>query len=490
MRRSWLNLSSAVAVLVWALGWLGPRAAAGNEYTDIASAFDTDNPFSIFAGVDYSFAAKRASIKRELSGPGHPEAPPDTIPIVKDLVFAEDRHIITPHLQLGIFHDVELRFSLPITLALNRSYDFDQRADPCTFPSMGGMATCVDRTNSSTLGDHILPDGTSGKIGYDANDPTTGFDLNSKTVFRSPGRSGLDQLHIGLSWAPMNQARDDTKPTWILGAEVRISVGQIMKLDAADPQSQTGVSTGVHEFRAQTSISKRTSWAEPFVMFWWQAPIGVRGDNARDPDSSLFWNVGFGQREHSPQQQAGTMFGFDATLWENPKEQQRINLGFVGTVMAHFAGLGYSEMWEIFACGGDPMCDPGAPLRIRLDPTDPSSPIVNHPGVTSIENYMSFAGRIGVNGQIGPHAKFSVAFDLGRDQSHAISYTDAGTVFPACGPMNPAPNCEGPPADNVVTPGTREVNPLHVQLIDVAGRRFIVDEATTYTVLVQGELLF
>jgi hypothetical protein len=34
------------------------------------------------------------------------------------------------------------------------------------------------------------------------------------------------------------------------------------------------------------------------------------------------------------------------------------------------------------------------------------------------------------------------------------------------------------------------VNPLHKQLIDVAGRRYIVDETTTYSLLASGQILF
>jgi hypothetical protein len=490
--RVWPNVTwgvAAVSIVLIVASSSGGDARA-NEVSDIASAFDdSDFTFNIILGVDYAFQAKRAAIKRELSGATGTGAPVDTIPIVRDLLFSEDKHLITPHVAIGLFRDVQLRVALPIVLSLNRSYEFDQSASPCVLPGSGSTPTCVDRTNSSTLIDGLLPDGSNGKLGYDANDPATNFDLNSKTVFRSVGRSGLDTLNVGLSWAPMNQARDDTLPTWILTAEFHISIGKLMKFSRLDPQSQTGVAAGAHEFRGEMSVSKRTSWAEPFVVFWWQAPFAVRGDNPNDPESSAFWNVGFGQRETLPQQQAGTMFGLNATLFENPKEQQRISLELMGTIMAHFAGQGYSEIWEILAYAGDIKNDPNAPLGVNLDPTRPDNALVSHPGTTTIENYMTFAGRIGVNGQVGPHAKLSVAFELGRDQTHAITYDDAGAVFPMCGPTHAPPNCEAT-TDNVVTPGTREVNPLHKSLIDVAGRRFIIDDSTTYSFLVSGQLLF
>src|SRR5262245_54002326 len=126
------------------------QAASANEWSDIASAFDDVNPYHVFLGVDYTFSARRAAIKRELSGATNTGAAPDTIPIVKDLVFAEDRHVVTPHLELGIFRDVQLGVALPIVVSMNRTYEFDQ-GEPCVFPGMGPQPTCVDRTNSTTM---------------------------------------------------------------------------------------------------------------------------------------------------------------------------------------------------------------------------------------------------------------------------------------------------------------------------------------------------
>ena len=40
------------------------------------------------------------------------------------------------------------------------------------------------------------------------------------------------------------------------------------------------------------------------------------------------------------------------------------------------------------------------------------------------------------------------------------------------------------------TPGTAEVNPLHRQIIDVVGRRYIAGGSAVFTFLVGGTLLF
>ncbi len=484
-----MRRAHALALLALAVLLSLPGRARAVEWTEIASSFDDGDQFDLFMGVNYAFDARRAAIKRELSGAPNTGAVPGAVPVVKDLVFREDRHTITPWAKLGVFHDLQLGFSLPIVINLARSYEFDQRSDPCIFPNPNEPATCINRTNSSTLLDGILPglQGTDDSIGYDANDPDTGFAADSKMVFRSIGRSGLDQVNFNLSWAPMNQERDDTKPTWVLAAEVRISVGRIMRFNRNDPSADAGVSRGVHELRLSTAVSKRTRWAEPYVYFWWQAPIGVRGDTPEDPDGSLYWDVGFGQRTKSVQQRAGTQFGFEAIVYDRRPQMERFSLEFTGRVEAHFNGMGYSEMWEPFAFAGDFRNYPNGPLVVDPDPTSATNQPISHPGVTVIENYLTFGGRFGIHAQLGERVKFNASFEIGRDQTHAITFTDAGTELPGCasGSMPCEVNDDG-----VVTSGTQEVDPLHKQLIDIAGRRYLVDETTTYTAMVEGQILF
>jgi hypothetical protein len=462
-----------------------PRPAHAAEGTEVATAFDDENPFDILIGVYYNFEARRAAIKREFSGLPDSTAPDGVIPIVKDLIYSQQRHTITPQIDV-MFHGLQLTLALPVVLSDTREMEFDQRAEPCVFPGGTEPATCIDRTNSSTLIDGILPDGSDGRMGYDANDPTTNFSPDSATVFRGVNRSGLDQFHIGLTWGPMSQRRDDTKPNWVIGAELRLSVGQLMKFNRMSPDSETGVSPGVHEIRLHTELSKRTAWAEPFISFWWQAPIGVRGDNVADPNGSLFWDVGFGQETNSPQQRAGTLFGFEAIAYDNPKTKQSFSLRFQGRVEAHFEGKGYSEMWEAFSIGGD--LATGGPLVVDPDPTNAANANISHPGVSIIENYLTFGGSLGFRAQIGERARFGATFEIANDQAHIISFTDAGDEKPGCS-ATVTTGCENP-NDEVITPGTDEVDPLHQQRIDVVGRRYIVDETTNLQFMVAGTLMF
>lgn len=452
-----------------------PSVALGTEYTDPASAFDVADPFRFRLYVDYELEARRAAIKREFTGPDLGSVD-GKVPLTRDLLFRENRHVLTPAARVGLLPDLELVVELPIVVSATRRYSFDQRATPCLFGDdpQGRQATCVDQDNSLTFRDGILP-ASDTQLGFDAGDPIGNFPVDSKTVFRSPGRSGLDQLHLGLTWAALNQQRDDTKPTWIIGAQYWWSIGEIMRFDRLDPDGETGVSRGVHELFLFTSLAKRTSWSEPYVSFYYVAPVGMRGTEPGDPDGSLFWDVDFGQESIWPQQRGGTVMGLQAIPYDDKATQQKIALELNGRIEGVFEGRGYSELWEVLAFGGDARV-PGAPLVVDRDPLSTVDAPLSYPGVTTIESYLRLAGRVGVRGVVGENARFDASFNLGWDQPHAVTFADAGN--------------DSPDPDDVVTPGTSEVNPLHVRIIDVTGRRYIVDDSWTYAFFVSGTMLF
>lgn len=472
-------------------------AARAAEPTEIASVDDVGNKPHVQVTVDYSYEAKRAAVRREWQRTVV-DSPPGVIPVVQDLLFQQSRHTLTPRLAIG-FYDIELAAALPIVLSDSRELSLDQSGDPCIFPP-DPNPTCVDRQNSSTVrdiagapdsdGDGIpgLSDGLLPAEGYDAGDPNTNFSPTGKTVFRGVNRSGLDQIHLGLNWAVTNQARDDTKPTWVVGIELRYSVGKIARFNRFNPTSQDGVSRGVHEFRAETSFSKRSTWAEPYVSLWWMAPTGLRGDTPGDNNSSQFWDVGFGLERKMPQQQAGTIFGLEAWAWENVPQKQKITIQLEGSVSAHFAGRGYSEMWEVFSYAGDAVNNPGGPLVLDSDPTDAGDNPLSHPGTTEIENYLSGAARLGVRGQLGEYAKFGASFQVAFDQGHMITFTDAGNDKNNTGTIEMcSTDTSVPKADRVAS---CEVNPLHEPVIDTVGRRYIVDDSLTFGFFVNGTLMF
>ncbi|HUH00440.1 MAG TPA: hypothetical protein VML75_00515 [Kofleriaceae bacterium] len=447
-------------VVAGAAALLGTGPVAAGPHSEVASAFDEGDEFDLHVTIDYELDSRRATIRREQAGlPG--TGPDDPIPLVDDLRFESLRHTLTPRLELSIFTDLAITFALPIIIRDTRSLSLD------------GIAPGA----STTISDGLLP-----ATGFDANDPTgPGFtNANDSMIFRGPARAGLDQVHVGMVWAPMNQARDDTKPTWKLGAALRVPVGGIMKFDRMDPEGDTGVGRGLWEVHIYTTIAKQLTWAEPFVEMWWTAPF-------KHTDDSPFVDPGFGSKRTNGQQHAGTRFGLEAYLFNDKESKQRVSLELSTSLRANFEGRAYSEMWEIFSYAGDART--GGPLVLDADPTRPGIDALSHPGISNVENYLTLGGRVGIGAQLGEKVRFGASVALTHDQSHLISFADAGVDKPTCRAGQVPPACEVS-SNEVVDPGTDEVNPLHVQTIDQVGGRYRLDGADDFLFLVDARVLF
>ena len=469
-------MKQTTTALAAALAALATSPALAAPETDVPSALEAGDPFDLHASLGYRFTSRRSAIKRELSGfPG--TDPEGSTPIVKDLRFSLSRHEIVPRLEVGIFQDLWLSGELPIVLRSRGTLEFDQSTDPCVFAD-DGAPTCINAENSTTVQDGLLP-----PTGFDADDPAgPGFGGDASTIFRGPARAGLDQVHLGVGFAPMNQARDESKPTWKVGAELRFAIGKTVHLNRSAPGDDQGVSRGLHELELWTSMAKRIDWVVPYVHIWYRAPIGTTDDSPfRDLQRP------FGATSRRAQKIAGSRFGLEAIAWERPEEKQRIGLRLDADLQAHFEGRGLSDMWEVFQYAGA-ASQPDAPLRIDLDPTEGGLQALDHPGASNIENYLTMAGTIGIDAALGERIRLSASLSGLIEQSHLISFADAGIDSPRCA-EGESTDCET--NDNeVVDAGTAEVNPLHVRLIDLVGHRYRVDEARELIVSFSARVLF
>src|SRR5689334_13468155 len=96
LRRS---LTLVVALVVGGGAFGAPALAA--EVTRVLSAAEPGNPIDINLGLDYRYEGKSAAIKRELQSslsPGRTE-------IVKDLLYAQTRHLLDIHADIGVYRD-------------------------------------------------------------------------------------------------------------------------------------------------------------------------------------------------------------------------------------------------------------------------------------------------------------------------------------------------------------------------------------------------
>ncbi|MEA2696679.1 MAG: hypothetical protein QOI66_950 [Myxococcales bacterium] len=437
----------ALPALLTLVGMAPARAA---EVTRVVSGFDDGHHVDINGSISWLHEAKSAYIKRESESGAASQ-----IQLIKDLKYIQTRDVLNLRVDLGVFWDVGLHIEAPLVLHDARSLDFDQSAGGCTFPGnpSGAVPNCVNAQNSTLLRDGILSGAGKTSYGLDAphNRP---FQDPAKTVFRGPNRSGLESLGLGLTWAAMNQARDDTKPTWTLTFDAKFDVGGDMRFDPANPGANSGVGLGYHQLIWSTFISKRFRAFDPYFGFWYMLP-------ARTSGGPFQQYPGANSSALAPQQRAGMQIGFEQIAWEAPQAFQRVTIEFRGHAEEHFFGRAQSELWEPLSgpstCATDAkQCRPG--LDQDLDGDGKPDP---YPGVTETQAYATFGGDVGLNVQVGRHIRFRGLFGLTVDQPHYITYADP-----------------------------KEAKPIYRDEIDLPGRRFKVEGTEIWSLFIDGAVLF
>jgi len=463
-------------------------SAQAAEITRVASSFDKDNKFDLHFGVGYDFNFKKAALLREWS-----DANNEGSQVVRDLLYQQMRHVVTPTLEIGLYKDLAVYVHVPIVALDTRTYSFDQGAGDCKYDD--GMrdpnnpATCTDQqsadraNNSTTIRDGIVPQG-----GFDATNtdqPYGNFGgTDNQTLFKGANRRGVDQIHVGLKYAVLNQDRLSHMPKWVIGLEGRFAVGRPMTfsrdIQDENPKGNQSVGRGMHELGIWTALSRRYRYLDPFFNAWWYQAI--------PSGNTQFKNYGGAQDKVNPQSQVGVTFGTEIVPFERKAKGQKVSVVLRGLAMLKFNGRGYSEGWELFADSpalvgsnkpGTSSCTSGDIREIndaaKQDPTNPNyipagSGCSRFNGITNIQDFATFGLNLGLNFQLNKYAVLMLGVNGSTDTRHWISSAGRGKAD-----LNPG----GDP--KLVEPNTNEVNPVRRDVIDNVGRRYAVGDVTNVT---------
>jgi hypothetical protein len=430
-------------------------SARAAEVTRVVSALDDDNAFDLNVTAAWLHEAKSGFIKRE--------SVQQNGGLVKDLQFGQTRDLLNLRMDFGILWDVGIHVEAPLVLNDSRHLDFDQSAgSACAFS--GPNPNCVDQNNSTILRDHILP---SDANSWGINSKNGQSYTSGSRVFESPTRNGFESLNLGITWAPFNQRRDDTRPTWTLGFDAKLDVFSDMRYDKANPNGNTAVGLGYHQFVWQTWVSKRFRYFDPYFGAWYMLPVRTNGSIYQEAANLTAVN---------PQQQAAVVIGFEQIAWENPRADQRVTVEFRAVAQEHFFGRSASEMWEALA-GSSKCTTPGmADCREGIDYNPGDATASAYPGVTETQAYGSFGGDLGLNVQVGKYTRFRGLFGLLVDEPHYITY--AGTGVDRDG------------NNQVKLDDPTEASALYRDSIDAPGRRFKVEGTKIWSLYLEGSIMF
>lgn len=440
------------------------------ENTTVIDAFDEDDPFDANLLLSLRQQWKSANIRRETSlSQGNLSSGGFVSRNENVASYRQSRTILDIGADIGIFKDLALSLRLPVILADSRE---------------------LDDLDGSSRNPERLQDPSGGQL--------------FSVPFKSPTRSGIDWFGVGLNYAIFNQARDDTKPTWVIGAESRFAIGPRLHacnenapikcpdpVNPNGPSRDPGISRGMTTLALHTIFSRRFGYVEPYLGFRVQVELPQSNSDfgaTSDVKGTLL----------SRPPVLGTFtVGTEVFPWENREAFQRFGLDFKVRGTYHSPGREYSELFDALGSSQAPSLrdpNPGA-YRAATDGSfgsvaDPNAPKVYFTGITDQQAYGSFGGSVGATLQAGERVKFTGGLGLTYAQSHLITAADA--CNPDVGGRDAG--AAGPCRSGAVSAGggnaTGIPNPNHRAVIDLPGRRFSVDDTLLVDLWISGVVMF
>ncbi|HVU05052.1 MAG TPA: hypothetical protein VHE30_25055 [Polyangiaceae bacterium] len=478
------------------------------EVTSVADAFDDDDKFDLHLTLGFQQTWKSGKVMRE-SNSDLPQFSSGGYVAGNQSVanYSESTSRLNTRADIGVYKDIALVLRMPIILSNDRK---------------------LEATNGSDAHQSVILQGAPGEQLF-------------SLPFESPTRSGIEYFAVGLDVAPMNQQRDRTKPTWVIGVEGRFSVAEPMHActkapnlnlpaNAQFPQQSCaypsdidrdgvpkefresptsnayldgtnfnghrdpGVSRGTTGLQVHTYISKRTKYIEPYSGFeaLFEFQNGSSDYGATDLQGSLV--------NHPPFQ--GTLLGGIAVIpWEVRDQFQRIELDFRASGTYRSEGRDYSPLFDALGSSDAPSlrrpnyaafnCDHPNTCNVGGTGTsvaNTSSEKVYTTGITDVQQHGIYRLSAQFTFQAGEYVKFNVGAGFTAEQGHVI------TLDQPCNPdFSKDPGTAGPchSSGSKGTPAATGIpNPNYRPVIDTPGRRFRFDDGTLVDAWVNAIVMF
>lgn len=373
------------------------------ENAMVIDAFDDSDVLDVALGLGFRQTFTFASVAREGTAGTGAALDPTADRVAS---YRHRRSVLELGGDVGLYRDTALRVRLPLVLGEAR-----------------------DLSPLDGAGGGVLNDSTGGAL--------------FSVPFSSPRRSGIDYLVVGLSHAVLSQERNRASPTWVLGADVRLSVGQRLAAcqgsscpdpDRPSDQRDAGISRAMHGLVLRTLVARRYGSLEPYAELRAMAESPrPNGDYRRGGAGGL------------PPLEAGGAIGVELFPWENRELFQRITFDVRLRTTWRSGGRDTSELFDAIGSSQAP----------SLRAASPVSPPAT--GITHVAPFATFAGVGSFTWQAGEYVKFSGGLELRSVGDHLVTASDAPDARPA---------------------------------IDQPGRRFAIVDQTAFDVFAQSAVLF
>ncbi len=471
------------------------------EITQVADAFDDKDLFDLNLSLGYESTWTSSVIHRDSSigqaGLGGGGFTQSNLNVAQ---YKQTTSRLLTRADIGLYKDIALVIRVPIILSDDRQ--------------LSGIDGS-DKQQSVAL----------------AGDP--GEQLFS-LPFKSPTRSGIEYLAVGLDAAIMNQARDRTKPTWVIGVEGRFNVSEPMH--ACNPNSgglnqgggqvqcaypsdinrngkgnegtnpdtggslegrfsggrPPGVSRGTTALEGHTYVSRRLKYIEPYGGF--RALFEFQNSSSDYGSTDLK-----GVLANHPPLRGTLLFGMNVMPWEIPDQFQRITLDFRFTGTYVSEGRDYSELFDALGSSDAKSvrapnyaeyqaCTPGANCQNATSVVNTGSEKVYFTGITDVQQHGTYRLSTEFTWQAGEYIKFHVGGGYTLVQSHYITFDQA------CNPAFSGDSSKAGPCHDQTTTGSSSVsgtpNPNYRRSINDPGQRFKVDDSHAIDAWVNATVMF
>jgi hypothetical protein len=310
------------------------------QITDVADAAEPGDPIDVQIDVGFELVRHTGLITRENTQP--PPDDPDGAPRtadVKELEWERVRMRLKPRLEVGIFHDLAIFTEWPVVLSDSQKTRFAEGTSAANSTIARDLAPnavpVVDGWPETAGAGNALPQIQDGKYGFPGkayNDWAVGADGGFEGY-----RAGLDNPVFGIRWSPLNNERDETKPTVTLQTDYTAPFFSQMNPtgdDIANTATPGPVTDGLHKFHFGVGMSKRFAIFDPYFQLDYTIPF-----------------VGNATPEvlgHQPRQFGGFIAGTEVVPYEDAKLKQRFSIELQGSATYFSEGRDYSEVSDLF----------------------------------------------------------------------------------------------------------------------------------------------
>ncbi|MBK7859589.1 MAG: hypothetical protein IPJ65_13420 [Archangiaceae bacterium] len=412
---------------------LAASLADAAEITRVASSFEPNDPFGLFADLTYLYTQSVGKITREAYQGG------DNIDVT-ELRYRMVEHKIQADIHLGLYKDLEFHFGLPFIFAQDREW---------------GFAKGTDATNSTITNNRLRADGSLVPGGTTQSLFSFDPEANAHSY-----RSGLGDLTFGLAWAVLNQKKDDANPTWVLSFDYTAPIAEAIDPTAPTSGSDRGkVGDKIHRYKFSTAISKRIAFADPYFSLHYTLPWQSSGvySNCDHPDASRMAMPGNCEQPGwsrlqtaiQPPHVGGFIFGAEFNAFESSNKHQKLALDLRGSVTYVSEGRYYNPMSDLFG------------------------------KLLYTSDYVSMTGHVGIVGHAAEFVHLKLYAEMTYNTEHTLTSENIGKdlVEPLNGTVD-------------VTAHPQEVSPLFDYRIDRVGRRFRMQEETIFRFMAQASFNF